>query len=193
MSPKALGHLLINDKISGSYTTADKDLVKSYDWMISQMRNRLGPEPHEGAYPMWVWYKWEGNKLNPPVYTLDYERMENPGGIYRLTLDIPDNLVLLSDFDAWHAVLNDAYLSRTEEELNNDKWTRDEIVQSWERIFDINEVDWNHLWGPIEKSIQGTVWEITTNMILNVEHFPHMKPTKKFLESKKFWDSVNGK
>ena len=33
-----------------------------------------------------------------------------------ITAEIPDHKVLLSDFDMWHIVLNNAYLALTEEE-----------------------------------------------------------------------------
>ncbi|WP_228409450.1 DUF3841 domain-containing protein [Radiobacillus deserti] len=59
-----------------------------------------------------------------------------------MTVEVPDNKVLLSNFDAWHCVLNDWFCSMTNEEdelfvqgkLNITK------EQSWERIFDIEKI-----------------------------------------------------
>lgn len=191
MSSKAVGALLSNGKLSGKYGTADEDFRDRYLWMLYRMRDRIGPEPHAGAYPIWVWYIWEGKHKCPAARDLSWQRMEDPGGVFRVTLDIPDKLVLLSNFDTWHAVLNDSFLYSSEEEFNKENYTREEIVKSWDRIFDIENVKLNEYWGPNVLSIQGTVWEITLDMVVKIEHFHHMKPTKKFLETKKFWDELN--
>ncbi len=191
MSSKALGSLLCNEKLSGRYAYADKDLRNRYEWMRHQMSHRIGPAPDAGAYPIWVWYMWEGKLKCPDARDLSYQRMEDPGGVFRVTLDIPDNLVLLSNFDTWHAILNDSYLYVTDEEFDKENHSREEIVKSWDRIFDISNVEWNKFFGPSVLSIQGTVWEITVGMIVKIEHFHHIKPTEKFLENKKFWDNID--
>lgn len=42
-----------------------KDYRLQYDWLVQEMKNRLG-EPHAGVtYPVWAWYKWEGIRMEP--------------------------------------------------------------------------------------------------------------------------------
>ena len=54
-----------------------------------------------------------------------------------LTVDIPDNKVLLSDFDAWHCVLNNWFcpLTNEEDELFENEKGNLTIEESWDRIF----------------------------------------------------------
>ena len=194
MTPKALGVLLSTGTLSNNKQHVDKEFIAAYEWMMEQMKSRIVDDfPFPGCYPIWVWCKWEGNKKYPPANTLTYERMENPGGIYRVALNIPDNIILLSNFDTWHAVLNNIYLAKTEEELDKDDWTEEEIIKSWENIFNISDVSLNALWGPNELTIQGTVWQISADMVVKVEHFPHIHPSKKFLKNKEFWDTINSR
>ena len=108
MTPKALGTLLFSGRLIGNQDYVDKKFIKAYDWMKRQMELCLGPFRYHisDITPLWVWHTWEGKLQSyPSVRNLSYERMQNPGGVYRVTLDIPDNFVLLSNFDTWHAVL----------------------------------------------------------------------------------------
>jgi hypothetical protein len=56
-----------------------------------------------------------------------------------LTIEVPPERVLVSDFMAWHFVLNDDYLPLDEADFlmrEASPPTRAEIKASWERIFD---------------------------------------------------------
>jgi hypothetical protein len=56
---------------------------------------------------------------------------------YRIELDVPDELVLLSHFGAWHCVLNDHYLVTSDDELAGMfDHPRHEVEASWLKIFD---------------------------------------------------------
>lgn len=64
----------------------------------------------------------------------------------RLTLDVPDELVLLNDYEDWHAVLNNHYLSASEAEYDRMEVLEDanKLEQhvkeaSWQRIFDLTQ------------------------------------------------------
>ncbi len=54
--------------------------------------------------------------------------------IVLLTIDVPDEYVLLSDFDYWHVVLNDGELIFPYNE--NAVYSKEERQESWENIFD---------------------------------------------------------
>ena len=169
LTPKALGILLSTGKLVCKREHIWDDLWEdSYHWMMKQMRKRLGPEPTEGAYPIWLWYLWEGRHSTPRPY---YNDRNIEGGVYRVRFEIPEHLVLLSNFDTWHSVLNNMYLANSVEDLDKD-FSREEIEKSWENIFNIDNLSLNRCWGPNAFSIQATVWELTDSMIRKVEHFP---------------------
>ncbi len=84
-----------------------------------------------------------------------------------LTIEVPDNLVLLSDFDYWHCVLNDGEIIFPIDD--SAVYSEEEKRKSWENIFDIScsfegEVH-PHL------STQATMWEIKRKMGEKAEYF----------------------
>jgi hypothetical protein len=36
-----------------------------YDWMVEQMRIRIGNPPPGVRYPVWAWHQWEGKRKKP--------------------------------------------------------------------------------------------------------------------------------
>ena len=92
------------------------DLRFAYDWMAAKMVQRFGNPPNNVRYPVWLWYQWEGCRKRPDMRTFVRGWAAKGTPITLITVEIPDHMVLLSDFDMWHIVLNDEYLSLTEEE-----------------------------------------------------------------------------
>jgi len=83
------------------------------------------------------------------------------------TLDVPDENVLLSDFDMWHCVLNDFYLPLTVAE-DKDDFTDEEKIRSWDNVFkfSVSTDFWN-----TPKTTQATMWEVKKEWVLKAEHF----------------------
>lgn len=161
----------------------EESFEDSYGWMIDQMRKRLPSSPHR--YPIWAWYqRYNETKRRPDLRGWDYRGYRG----VRIEFEIDDSLALLSDFSAWHCVLNRCYLGTSEDddesfyqEIQNagyrgvwelpDGDLRKRVSESWERIFDL---DWYaEKWTEPrkEKSIQATLWEIRLDMVRNVTHF----------------------
>ena len=101
-----------------------------------------------------------------------------------------EDLVLLSDFELWHYVLNYWYLATSladgeafETELAERGLsihrTRprpgsriDRIIkESWNRIFDLEWVQEDIARSPAHKSIQATFWELTLESVRRVDEF----------------------
>jgi hypothetical protein len=80
----------------------------AYRWMREEMLARLGPPPAPVLYPIWAWYRYDDKRRCNPASAAD-----NP---VLLQIEIPDDQVLLSNFDSWHCVLNGFYFARTERE-----------------------------------------------------------------------------
>lgn len=106
----------------------------------------------------------------------------------RLELEIPESRILLSDFEAWHAVLNDWYLSSSEAEaeafhrgqdLLSEDSRRAKIEESWKRIFDLEggNPDWRG--EPEERSIQATLWYLEAQEVVGIKRFEGVKKKKR--------------
>ena len=159
-----------------------------YYFIIEQMEKKDIPRPSPDHYPIWAWaIRFPHEKPRKRKV-----RKKIPRGQERLFLQftIPDELVLLSDFDRYFFPLNYWYLAKTEEEeqqflgeleehnldffrqkpLPNDYYHQ-QVVKSWERIFDI-ETDF-----PIEginrkqRVTQATFWELKMEWITKYYFF----------------------
>lgn len=73
------------------------------------MAKRISSPPFGVNYPIWAWHLWEGSSNRPDMRKSSYAPRGTP--IVRIKLDIPENEILLSDFDLWHYVLNHWYLA----------------------------------------------------------------------------------
>ena len=95
-----------------------------------------------------------------------------------MEIDVPDQDVLLSDFDAWSIILLHGLLSDTEkevEELNAqyEALSASEQIQmkekNWERAFDLTPMD--NEWMRRGDTIQATFWELKKEHIKKVQFF----------------------
>ncbi len=149
-----------------------------YDWLVGQMKKRIGMPPEGVTYPVWAWYRHDGKRRKPD---LRRERWGYglKGDIYVcMEIDVPDQDVLLSDFDAWSIILLHGLLSDTEEEderLNSqyEALSASEQVlmkeKNWERAFDLTPMD--NEWMRRGDTIQATFWELKKEYIKKVRFF----------------------
>ena len=104
---------------------------------------------------------------------------KNGGETYAcIEIEIPDDEVLLSDFDEWHCVLNRFLVSDTEEEgeqqdayyetLPEDE-KRSYMEKNWDRIFDITPFE--NDWTSRGKWVQAVFWELKKEQIRKVRFF----------------------
>lgn len=143
----------------------------SYHWMMAQMKRRL--PGYQGRFPIWA---WAGTR--PDLRTTGFLPRGSPGA--RLEFTVPVNRVLLSDFNAWHHVLNGWYLPLTQQEA--DGWAqacqlypgsdclRHWLLASWERIFDLDLLDRSELTAPVTL-VQAVLEEIRLEEVNRVSLF----------------------
>lgn len=136
----------------------------AYDWMRDQMWRRI--HGYSGRYPWWGW-------ASPcPDLRQSGHLPRGTRGV-RLELALAPVEVLLSDFDAWHVVLNHGYLALSENEEEEwdqrfetavpnrlawpppEPWYAD-ILDSWERIFQLEVLTASDYWGAGPRYIQAT-------------------------------------
>ena len=149
-----------------------------YDWLVRQMKVRIGMPPEGVEYPVWAWYRHDGKRSNPDIRRERW-RLGPKGNRYVcLELDVPDREVLLSDFDAWSIILLHSLISFTEEEDNilNERYeTLSAEAQllmkekNWERAFELTPMD--NGWFRKGDTIQATFWELRKEHIRKVRFF----------------------
>ena len=155
---------------------ADPQLVcpvfeRSYRWMVKQMGKRGLP----CRYPMWAWYR-HGKRYRPDLRSSGHLPPGTRGVM--LELNVSTDRVLLSQFEHWHFVLMNSYLSRSEAECKKveereerGELTQAEIEASWENIFDLRFGDYRY-WGKIdERYIQACLPSIELSEVVKATPF----------------------
>ncbi len=167
---------------------AIRDFRPAYRWMADQMAMRLGPPPRRRAVPWWAWARWGGSRSGRPDLRCSAHLPRGTRG-YRLTIEMPAEEVLLSDFDDWHFVLNGSYLTLDEAEWDafwaemdaaghSAQWPypepfRTRAEATWQRIFDLDRTGRDPAWcGTSEdQGIQATFWQLHADCVLKAEMF----------------------
>ncbi|MDW3680603.1 DUF3841 domain-containing protein [Cupriavidus sp. CV2] len=178
---------------------ADLDFQSAYDWLVGEMEQRCGRRPRGVTYPVWAWYLWDGKKKARP--DLRYRRVRDnaiDGDAVLLTLDIGDERVVLSDYDAWHHPLNYWFLgtaaqaavfeakcsavrlSAYEHKPLPHPALHSELIASWRGIFNMDGVP-SMLEGTTNPtiSIQATFWELHPGDVVDVVGFGRIGKTRK--------------
>jgi hypothetical protein len=144
-----------------------RDFFKlSYDWMSEQMRLRLPEYPSSHLlWPLWAWYQWDSVTKKVPDLRC-YRHLKN---YVRIEFEIDDSLVLLSEFEAWHYVLND-WMLKNDEHDGDENPDEEDKRKSWNNIFDLSFL------GPKDcNAIQATFWELNINQVKKVKEFGKSK------------------
>lgn len=179
MQPKEVVEIL---ESTGEFTCdpdlADRDFRRSYKWLVHQMDLKGIEHPYGLKFPIWAWHTLDWKHEKPD---LDEEMYGTPGEeMVCIEFEIDDKDVLLSDFDAWHYVLNNSFFdsSHNEEEWElQHKWfdslapkLRDRVMkESWQSIFDVTpyKTDW------ISKGqyVQAVFWKLRKDMVRSYTNF----------------------
>jgi len=179
-SSRALSELLENRVVRGHSKYVDEDFLFAYKWMRAQMRKRVGPGPKKG-YPIWTWYQYSDAVHRKPDLRHTSHLPRGTQGV-RIELEVPEEQLLLSDFDLWHYTLNNWYLPCSEADGERfEQWLTDskppkaarrkEKEKSWKRVFDLEFSAPDIADERSKKSIQACVWEVTLDQVINVDTF----------------------
>ena len=155
-----------------------KDCRKQYDWLVRQMKQRIGPPPEQVTYPVWALYQQDGKHRKPDLRRERWAVGCNGERFACLESEIPDRDVLLSDLDVWCIILNDGLLSDTEQEDRcleaqyealSPSEKRRMKEKNWERVFDLSPL--NSDWMRRGYDIQATFWELRLEQVRDVRFF----------------------
>ena len=148
-----------------------RDYERPYRWMSQQMARRGICRP--GTAPLWAWYAYSGIARRRPDLRCGWHLPRGTRGV-RIEFTAPADKVLLSDFEMWHAVLNDWYLERDEQESQqHDKRrpSRKQIEKSWQRIFDLEFGSEEYWFAPAERQIQACIPSLSKSQIKEIRPF----------------------
>lgn len=180
------GYIMLQERgyLTGYARRAWRHHLSAYRWMATQMVERIGRSPGRSSYPLWAWRSWNG-KPRPDLRSGGHLPAGTKG--YRLAIDVPDEEVLLSDFELWHHVLNGWYLALAEEDSDAFEAALKEArapiyapypepfhsraVESWEHIFDVDRASSEWLGDASERSIQATFWRLDVEQVKSVQAF----------------------
>ena len=181
--------LQLSGHLRGDPRYIEDDFLSAYIWMAKQMHERLGFRPSENSLPVWAWYQWQGAKRQKPDLRSGGHLPKGERGV-RIEIELGDSLVLLSDFELWHYVLNYWYLPSSEEEgeafelelakhrlsffktkpLPSPVYHK-KIEESWTRIFNTEWAEEGLACTKAEKSLQATFWELSLDHVKSVREF----------------------
>ena len=154
-------------------------LKKPYRWLTARMQTRIGPPPTGVVYPVWAWHTWEFERRCPDPESAAFLRRTEEKALF--TLEIPENELVLTDFDAWQSVMMGSYVSDAatpaayaalEARLDalSPEETEAEIERSWENVFLTDRVESDVLIRG--RYIQATFWELKRAYVRDVRLLP---------------------
>nr|WP_308695504.1 DUF3841 domain-containing protein [uncultured Stomatobaculum sp.] len=155
-----------------------KDCRKQYDWLVRQMKQRIGPPPEQVTYPVWALYQQDGKHRKPDLRRERWAVGCNGERFACLEIEIPDRDVLLSDFDAWCMLLSDFLISDTEQEgccleaqyeALSPSEKRRMKEKNRERVFNLSPL--NNGWSRRGYYIQANFWELRLEQVRDVRFF----------------------
>lgn len=137
---------------------AEPFFLNAYGWMRFQMAERL--DAYSGDYPVWAWLK------RPNMRQWSYEREPS----VMVVAEVPRGRMLLSDFDAWHSVLNHWWISINEEEDERFEAEKMPVEDTWHRVFDIvgGEPGTDRRWNGSKDWLQACVDRIYVREVVRV-------------------------
>ncbi len=155
----------------------ENEFVNAYKWISKKMKDHIGNPPDNVTFPVWAWYKVDGQHRRPDMRTFGMRVFEKS---VLMEIEIPENQVLLSDFDYWHLVLNDTlyYKASSMENISNEEWDAETDKEdayystlsleekqaykekSWEKIFSIDTAH--------SDFVQATFWELKKEQIKKI-------------------------
>ena len=89
---------------------------EQYDWLVAEMKARIGEPPEGVSYPVWAWYMWEGIRKKPDLRRERWATGWKGDRFACMEVDIPNNRFVLTDCDSWGIILLNELLSDSEEE-----------------------------------------------------------------------------
>ena len=154
------------------------EFKNAYIWIVNEMNKRNIPNVSNVKLPLWAWHTRDWKHKKPDLRLAEYGKK---GQKYVcIEFEIPDDYVLLSDYELWHWVLNNDWIDDSTNEAEwdtmHDEYDKlpttekeDLKVKSWQKIFNVEPLDTE--WCKTGRYVQATFWELRTDMIKDIKYF----------------------
>ena len=145
----------------------------AYQWMARQLAAKT-PAPAGVDLPLWAWRHAHGNRKSRPDLRKRGHLEKGEAGV-RIEFSLPQEQVLLSSVDGWHAVLNHHFFSLDDEEYEYHERLETELAadeleqakqQSWLRIFNLDLLP-----DPAVYEVQAVFWRLEMDSVTKVDYF----------------------
>lgn len=146
----------------GEFSEDWKHFRSAYGWMEDQFRLRVGPLPTSRAL-VWAWYK-----PKPDIRKGMWRDVPRP--FVLLTLRVDPNRVLVSDWEDWHQVLNDAPIAPRGLEHDGEAWDRwADKAYAWPKAK--KQATWSRIFQPASMGsyCQAVIAEIRPSDVVTVK------------------------
>lgn len=182
-------HLFEQDNFLKEEINESWGFKSAYVWLRDYMLDRHIHYEINNQHLIWAWYQWNGTKQPKPDkrYSSVFNYFENQPYVM-LELNIAPERVCLSDYDAWHFVLNywllasEATVEPFEKQFNyyqekplSDKVAHGIILNSWETIFDLDKCPALLEYDKKQQQVQATFFELFYTDVEKVHFFNHKK------------------
>ena len=161
----------------------------AYDWICNQMQQRGMVRPAPDVYPVWAYRQWY--HPDRPRPDLRSTMARNVYGLERcafMTLEIPDEEVLLTDYDWWVCCLNYSLIGNQHQSDAFDRRLRqaglwafasephpppfhEEVLSSWQKVFDICLDRKRARRRKLGQTIQATFWTLKAEHVVSAIEF----------------------
>jgi len=126
----------------------DEEMTVAYNWLVEQMKEKIGEPPVGVEMPVWAWHTTFGKHKKPNMRNRMFRNDEHKEEVC-IEIEIPDSEVVLSNYEAWgYVCMMNSYLPHvsTVEEWNNQHIWFDSLPEeqqlelrekSWQGVFDL--------------------------------------------------------
>ncbi|MDT3496160.1 DUF3841 domain-containing protein [Bacillus toyonensis] len=164
--------------ITGDDKWVDPSFKIPYHWMGCRMKKKISS--YQGEQPIWVWHTDSYPNRNDKCWGKTGERF------VILTLEVPDCVILWSDFQVWCGLLNESisYQNRIDEQTAEafEVWEK-EMEKEYSIMFDFNALQDHPNWyrdTPKEIEKQGVVCMLPISAIQKVQRFREKPQPRKY-------------
>lgn len=141
--------------------------IRSYRWMLNKLNKKSG---NRGNSMIWGWRRY-GSSSDCPDLNDEWLLPQGTKGVC-LEIEVPDRLVVLSQFEMWNWILNDNFIPVGWEEASLvGHVSTFRKYRSWSSIFDLSFGDVDY-WGECDdRSIQAVFPYLDFRWIKDVTYF----------------------
>ena len=174
----------------------DFKFAVAYQWLIERMIELGLARPHPEVFPVWAYLYWINRaKPKPDLRYTALKRWGKSGRQVLLTMIIPDDRVLLSDYDQWFSCLcygpagsvrdMEAFWRRSEKlgprpyDQPYPEPFHQELLDTWRLVLDLAAARKKNRVSKANQCIQATFWEMTADQVIEAVAFGGGRPRER--------------